>query len=599
MLISRRIIMSEENKKSRKKKKSKVIFFITMLIAEIFVLGVIFAYAYALKQYSKIQRPDYDIEQVVNTDLSEKKLEEMRGYKNIAVFGVDSRDSSVGKGNRSDVIIICSIEQDTGEIKLVSIYRDTYLDVGKNSFQKATHAYSYGGPASAVKMLNDSLDLNITDYITFNWKAVATAINILGGIDVEITKPEFKYINSYITETVKGTGIGSVQLKAPGMHHLDGVQAVAYARLRYMDTDYQRTERQRKVIELAFEKAKKADLKTLNDLLGNMLSMVATNLTWQDGLDMINDIKKYKLADTAGFPFEMDDMTLGTKGFIVVPVNLESNVLELHKYLFKDEDYEVSAKVKAYSDRISSDTGIYKDGNSVKRVKASGGYKSNSKSDEDDETKSKKKSTTEAETKKSVDIYIDNNGRYYQLDKNGETVWMEKDADSEYYTDGAGNKYRLQPYESENEGTSEKEKSTSTSKTSVNVGPGETTQASKGSNVEIITSPTESQTKKSTSATETEPNTKKKPNGPGETTTAAPVETKKPNGPGETTVAPTTQAQTKENKATKESTVEPMPTPTPTEKESTAAKKEETVAPAPTVIGPGGGNVQTVEARPE
>ena len=191
------------------------------------------------------------------------------------------------------------------------------------------------------------------------------------------------------------------------MHHLDGVQAVAYARLRYMDTDYQRTERQRKVIELAFEKTKKADLKTLNDLLGNMLSMVATNLTWQDGLDMINDIKKYKLADTAGFPFEMDDMTLGTKGFIVVPVNLESNVLELHKYLFKDEDYEVSAKVKAYSDRISSDTGIYKDGNSVKRVKASGGYKSNSKSDEDDETKSKKKSTTEAETKKSVDIYID------------------------------------------------------------------------------------------------------------------------------------------------------------------------------------------------
>ena len=574
--------MSEENKKSRKKKKSKVIFFITMLIAEIFVLGVIFAYAYALKQYSKIQRPEYDIEEVVNTDLSEKKLEEMRGYKNIAVFGVDSRDSSVGKGNRSDVIIICSIEQDTGEIKLVSIYRDTYLDVGKNSFQKATHAYSYGGPASAVKMLNDSLDLNITDYITFNWKAVATAINILGGIDVEITKPEFKYINSYITDTVKGTGIGSVQLKAPGMHHLDGVQAVAYARLRYMDTDYQRTERQRKVIELAFEKTKKADLKTLNDLLGNMLSMVATNLTWQDGLDMINDIKKYKLADTAGFPFEMDDMTLGTKGFIVVPVNLESNVLELHKYLFKDEDYEVSAKVKAYSDRISSDTGIYKDGNSVKRVKASGGYKSNSKSDEDDETKSKKKSTTEAETKKSVDIYIDNNGRYYQLDKNGETVWMEKDADSEYYTDGAGNKYRLQPHESENEGTSEKEKSTSTSKTSVNVGPGEP------------------HTKKSTSATETEPNTKKKPDGPGETTTAAPVETKKPNGPGETTVAPTTQAQTKEskeNKATKESTVEPMPT--PTEKESTAAKKEETVAPAPTVIGPGGGNVQTVEARPE
>ena len=573
--------MSEEKKKSRKKKKSKVAFFITMLIAEMLVLGVIFAYAYALKQYSKIQRPEYDVEEVANTGLSEKKLQEMRGYRNIALFGVDSRDNSVGKGNRSDVIIICSIDQATGDIKLVSVYRDTYLDVGKNSFQKATHAYSYGGPARAVKMLNDSLDLNITDYVTFNWKAVATAINILGGVDIEVTKPEFKYINSYITETVKGTGIGSVQLKAPGMQHLDGVQAVAYARLRYMDTDYQRTERQRKVIELAFEKAKKADLKTLNDLLGNMLSMVATNLTWQDGLDVINDFGKYNLKDTAGFPFELDDMTLGTKGFIVVPVNLESNVLELHKYLFGDENYEVSAKVKAYSDRISSDTGVYKDGDSIKRVKTSGGYKSNKNNDDEDnkETKSKKKSTTEAETKKSVDIYIDNNGRYYQLDKDGETVWIDKDEENDYYTDGDGNKYYIKP--TEKGSAAERDKTTSSSKTGVNVGPGETTQASKGSNVEIITSSTEAQNKKNTtSETQT-----KKVNGPGETTAASvEAQPRKSNGPGETT-----QAQTKSGKSPKESTVEPL----------TTGAKEETVAPAPNVVGPGSTVSQTVEAKPE
>lgn len=573
--------MSEEKKKSRKKKKSKIAFFITMLIAEMLVLGVIFAYAYALKQYSKIQRPEYDVEEVANTGLSEKKLQEMRGYRNIALFGVDSRDNSVGKGNRSDVIIICSIDQATGDIKLVSVYRDTYLDVGKNSFQKATHAYSYGGPARAVKMLNDSLDLNITDYVTFNWKAVATAINILGGVDIEVTKPEFKYINSYITETVKGTGIGSVQLKAPGMQHLDGVQAVAYARLRYMDTDYQRTERQRKVIELAFEKAKKADLKTLNDLLGNMLSMVATNLTWQDGLDVINDFGKYNLKDTAGFPFELDDMTLGTKGFIVVPVNLESNVLELHKYLFGDENYEVSAKVKAYSDRISSDTGVYKDGDSIKRVKTSGGYKSNKNNDDEDnkETKSKKKSTTEAETKKSVDIYIDNNGRYYQLDKDGETVWIDKDEENDYYTDGDGNKYYIKP--TEKGSAAERDKTTSSSKTGVNVGPGETTQASKGSNVEIITSSTEAQNKKNTtSETQT-----KKVNGPGETTAAGgEAQPRKSNGPGETT-----QAQTKSVKSPKESTVEPL----------TTGAKEETVAPAPNVVGPGSTVSQTVEAKPE
>ena len=553
--------MSEDNQKPKKKrKKSKVAFFFTMLIAEVFVLGVIFAYAYALKQYSKIQRPDYNVEQVLNTDLSEKKLAEMRGYRNIAVFGVDSRDSSVGRGNRSDVIIICSIEQSSGEIKLVSVYRDTYLDVGKNSFQKATHAYSYGGPARAVKMLNDSLDLNITDYITFNWKAVATAINILGGVDIDITPAEFKYINSYITETVKGTGIGSVQLKAPGMQHLDGVQAVAYARLRYMDTDYQRTERQRKVVELAFEKAKKADPKTLNDLLGNVLSMVATNLTWQDGLDVINDIGKYKLVDTQGFPFKKDDMTKGTKGFIVVPIDLESNVVQLHSYLFGDENYEASAKVKAYSERISEDTGFYKDGDKVKRVKTNDGYKSNkSYNDDEDETKSKKKkSTTEEETKKSksVDVYTDNNGRYYQLDKDGETVWIDKNDGEDYYTDGAGNKYYMQPEEKESTHKEKSNKSKSTTEA-----PAESTQANKGSSVEIV----EPHTKKETETAAP----KKKPNGPGETTTAKATE-EKPKGPGET-------------KATKESTVEPVPT--------TADRKEETVPPVPTA--------QTVEPKPE
>lgn len=553
--------MSEDNQKPKKKrKKSKVAFFFTMLIAEVFVLGVIFAYTYALKQYSKIQRPDYNVEQVLNTDLSEKKLAEMRGYRNIAVFGVDSRDSSVGRGNRSDVIIICSIEQSSGEIKLVSIYRDTYLDVGKNSFQKATHAYSYGGPARAVKMLNDSLDLNITDYITFNWKAVATAINILGGVDIDITPAEFKYINSYITETVKGTGIGSVQLKAPGMQHLDGVQAVAYARLRYMDTDYQRTERQRKVVELAFEKAKKADPKTLNDLLGNVLSMVATNLTWQDGLDVINDIGKYKLVDTQGFPFKKDDMTKGTKGFIVVPIDLESNVVQLHSYLFKDENYEASAKVKAYSERISEDTGFYKDGDKVKRVKTNDGYKSNkSYNDDEDETKSKKKkSTTEEETKKSksVDVYTDNNGRYYQLDKDGETVWIDKNDGEDYYTDGAGNKYYMQPEEKESTHKEKSNKSKSTTEA-----PAESTQANKGSSVEIV----EPHTKKETETAAP----KKKPNGPGETTTAKATE-EKPKGPGET-------------KATKEPTVEPVPT-----KEDLT---EAVVPPVPTA--------QTVEPKPE
>ena len=152
------------------------------------------------------------------------------------------------KGTNADVNMICNINRDTGEIRLVSVYRDTYLNVSKEgTYNKLNYAYAVGGPEQAIETLNRNLDLEINDYMTFNWKAVANAIDILGGVDIELSKAEFYYINSFITETVKATGIGSHQLTHAGMNHLDGVQAVAYGRLRLMDTDFARTERQRTV----------------------------------------------------------------------------------------------------------------------------------------------------------------------------------------------------------------------------------------------------------------------------------------------------------------------------------------------------------------
>ena len=190
-------------------------------------------------------------------------LHKPTGYWNIAVFGVDSRDGNT-KNALADVQMICSIDRATGEIRLVSVYRDTYLKINsEGTYHKINEAYFKGGHKQAVSALEENLDIKIDDYATFNWKSVAEAINILGGIDLEITPAEFKYINGFITETVNSTGIGSYQLEQAGMNHLDGVQAVAYSRLRLMDTDFQRTERQRKVVELALAKAKQADLSTL------------------------------------------------------------------------------------------------------------------------------------------------------------------------------------------------------------------------------------------------------------------------------------------------------------------------------------------------
>ena len=146
-----------------------------------------------------------------------------------------------------------------------------------------------------MKALNRNLDIDIDDYATFNWKAVADAINILGGIDVEITKSEFYYINAFISETVKATGVASTQLKSAGMNHLDGVQAVAYGRLRLMDTDYARTERQRKVISLAFEKMKKADWATINNIVQTVFPQVATSIEINDLLKIGRNITRYHL----------------------------------------------------------------------------------------------------------------------------------------------------------------------------------------------------------------------------------------------------------------------------------------------------------------
>lgn len=289
-------------------------------------------------------------------------LHKPTGYWNIAVFGVDSRDGNT-KNALADVQMICSIDRATGEIRLVSVYRDTYLKINsEGTYHKINEAYFKGGHKQAVSALEENLDIKIDDYATFNWKSVAEAINILGGIDLEITPAEFKYINGFITETVNSTGIGSYQLEQAGMNHLDGVQAVAYSRLRLMDTDFQRTERQRKVVELALAKAKQADLSTLTSLAGYMVQEISTSVGVDDVLPLAKDIGKYHIGETAGFPFSRQTMKIG-KMDCVVPTTLESNVVLLHQFLYGQEtSYSPSSAVRKISAHISEETGLYEEG---------------------------------------------------------------------------------------------------------------------------------------------------------------------------------------------------------------------------------------------
>ena len=345
--------------KARRKKKRKI-WFILLEIAVLIGILCFAGYSYISSRLDLMQRLPWNPDEIKNVEISEEKQEQMSGYWTIAVFGVDSRNSSVGKGNNSDVNILCNIDQGTGEIRLVSVYRDSYLNISdKNTYNKINAAYMQGGPEQVVKALNRNLDIDIDDYANFNWKAVADAINILGGIDVEITKSEFYYINAFISETVKATGVASTQLKSAGMNHLDGVQAVAYGRLRLMDTDYARTERQRKVISLAFEKMKKADWATINNIVQTVFPQVATSIEINDLLKIGRNITRYHLTETTGFPSELREKKMGRKGACVIPQTLESNVIELHHFLFGDEEYTPTETVRTISQKIVSDTGVH------------------------------------------------------------------------------------------------------------------------------------------------------------------------------------------------------------------------------------------------
>lgn len=416
---------------TRKRTRRRII---TMIVAECFALVFIFGYAYVSRLLNKVNRPEINMEEVQNQDLDVVTREKLKGYWTIAVFGVDARDKAINSGTNSDVNIICNINLETGEIKLVSLFRDTYLNISKEgSYNKFNQAYFVGGPEQAMSAMNRNLDLNISDYITFNWKAVADAINILGGVDIELSNAEFYYINSFITETVKVTGIGSQHLSHAGMNHLDGVQAVAYGRLRLMDTDFARTERQRKVIKQTFEKAKQADFETLNRVLGTVFPQISTSLWVDDIYVSLKNINKYHLGDSMGFPAARGDVNIPKKGACVIPQTLETNVVKLHEFLFDTEEYTPSEAVKNISQKIAADTGMYKEGTYVKSVDTDGGVIQPPKATKAAAQESTRKA--EEATKASVsddkeyeDIYV--------LDADGKkvkkTIVRETDSDGDY-----------------------------------------------------------------------------------------------------------------------------------------------------------------------
>ena len=359
--MRKKISKAERKKIIRKRRRKRIL----LLVTEVIILAALSVVAYGIFKMGKL---DINI-------LDDNKLEAYHDtgeYTNIALFGLDSREGQLGSGTQSDCIMIASINNETNEVKLISVYRDTLLRQADGTYEKANSAYNTGGPEAAVSLLNRNFDLDIRNYVSVDFSALVEVIDLLGGIDLDMTEEEVKYCNQYAYETaiVSGKTCEDIEIK-DGVQHVDGVHAVGYARIRYTDgNDFKRTERQREVLQIVAQKAQEANILTLNEIVNTVFPMISTSLTIQDMLGFAAHALDYKIVETSGFPYKVttDENVMDHTGSYVIPVGFTNNVIQLHQNLFAESDYQPSETVSQVNDDIIYLTGITEDAETMKTI---------------------------------------------------------------------------------------------------------------------------------------------------------------------------------------------------------------------------------------
>ena len=351
---------------NRKKDRKRAFIVLGVELVLLIILIVVVWFLFGGMGVDKVGKVNLDEETIsssVNSGVEENV--EMTGYTNIALFGVDDRNGALDKKTRSDSIIIASINNATHEIKLVSVYRDTYLNLSNDSYNKCNAAYAAGGPEQAISMLNMNLDMDIKDFITVGFGGLTEIVNELGGIEINVEENEITHLNNYQSTMASKEELDMkyTPVTEPGLQTLDGLQATAYCRIRYTaGDDFRRAERQRTVLMAILEKAKTANLTELTNVARNVFGQTYTSLDLEDIIGTyLPHVTEYNVIANDGFP--MADYrttgTMGKKGSCVIPMNLAQNVEWLHGFLFEDEQYEVSPDVQGYSDKIAADAAEY------------------------------------------------------------------------------------------------------------------------------------------------------------------------------------------------------------------------------------------------
>lgn len=345
-------------KKKNSKKKTAVIILVSLII--LIAAGMTLGYFFLLNKLDKVDHVDVSKEDL---NIDPQVAKDLKDYQNIVLLGIDTNpaiNESDDKA-RSDGIIIVSINKKTKDVKLISVYRDSYLDVEENGYHridKITHAHAYGGPVNTIRALNRNLDLNIEGYVRLNWRTVAEVTDSMGGFVVHVDEETREELNRVIYVSARDLGMRNTPVEVSGNRTLNGIQIVGFCRMRMADGDDARAGRMREVIDAGLKKMKTMKLSELNNAVDLGLSQVETSMSSSEMMGMLMNINSYKVGESIGWPGDWEGAMIDGVSYDV-PITLKSNVIDLHEQAFGQKDYKPSETVLKINERVKSKSGYY------------------------------------------------------------------------------------------------------------------------------------------------------------------------------------------------------------------------------------------------
>lgn len=319
------------------RKEIQITLLILSIVVGIIIIGLTAVGLYAGGLLNKVEEVKIEKENIGIKDEVEEKLKEYEGtIRNIALFGIDADEGGIG---RSDAIIIATLDTEHKKLKITSIMRDSYVHIEGYGKDKINHAYAYGGAELAMNTLNKNFDLNIEDFATVDFSSLPKIIDQLGGIDLNIDSEEMEFINGYIGDINNVNGTDASQITKPGIHHVNGTQAMAYCRIRYTSgDDYKRTERQREVLSQLFNKIMEMPVIEYPELLSELLPMVKTSLSSGEILELGNEVLKIGTNSIEEERFPIDGYCQGDyiDGVFYLTFDEETTINQMHEYIFED-----------------------------------------------------------------------------------------------------------------------------------------------------------------------------------------------------------------------------------------------------------------------